>query len=223
MLKTFYRSIQQGATREEAIKALKDEIDEVNIDILRAWTLLEPYTRTCDLSAEILFVEEPFIVPVAEEYEISIGFTPDVVLKRKGDMIDIEDWKFIVKAWTNKKINRYLQTRLYYLFMELLGYNISRSRLRMFNIDTGKMTYRDFPMTAEEKRILHRDFFTAALEVKQFKEQPVAAQYLAPRTFNNNNCAFCTFEYPCGLEAEGKDASKTLMTMYKGDPYGYEQ
>jgi hypothetical protein len=60
-------------------------------------------------------------------------------------------------------------------------------------------------------------------DVVRFKTQPEHVFKYTPRTMNYTTCQGCQFEFPCTLEAEGKDASNTLKSQYKRSTYDYSK
>jgi hypothetical protein len=233
LLQRFYELIRDGKTREKALVLVRELAAlDVDFNMLKAWTLVDNYVRDNDLNNMTLHVEEQFKVPasllfsedtVAPDVDLNweVGFTPDIVFERKGGKIDVEDFKFVQRMWPQAKLNRFPQVKLYKIFLERLGYDVSRSILRLFNADTAKIKEQVYTPTRIEEEILLRDFLKGAQEVQEFKEQSVAMQAFAPRTMNYNSCQFCPFENPCTLEAQGKDVSKTLASQYKARTYGY--
>jgi hypothetical protein len=234
LLQQFYTLMREGKTKEEALelvthdaKVLMSNEGVADYSLLKAWTLVGNYARATEFSSESILIENRFLLPVSkltddpELADVQIGFTPDLVVKRKGDRIDIEDAKFISRAWTKSKLNRFPQIKLYQIFMEQMGYEISRCIIRFFNVTTGAVSEFPYVQADAEKKILIRDFLVGVKEVKKQKEKSATELALAARTMNYTACQFCAYEYPCTLEAQGKDASKTLQTQYKKSEYDY--
>jgi hypothetical protein len=239
LLQNFYELLRQGKTKMEALKIVADiamkglgDAKFADGSLLKAWTLVDNYVRETDFTSEAELIENRFLVPLAkllpsvfpqdeELLDVQIGFTPDLVLRRKGGLLDIEDAKFVQRAWPKKKLNRFPQIKLYQIFMEAMEYEISRSIVRMFNTTTGKIEAHVYSMTPIEKEILLRDFVHAIRETLEFRKRPFEIQNHAARTMNYTACTFCHFEFPCTLEAQGKDATKTLETQYVKSSYDY--
>jgi len=234
LLQYFYELMREGRTKEEALEIIQQKALELqqkssfsDFSILPAWTLVDNYIRDTDFTHEAKMIENRFLFPVSrldnspDLAHVQIGFTPDLVIERKGKRLDIEDAKFVGRAWSAKKLERFPQTKLYQLFMEGMGYQISRTLIRFFNTTTAKMSIYPYVMEPAEKKILTRDFLTGVRAVLAYKEGPKKELALAPRTMNNNNCQGCSFSFPCNLEAKGKSAEKTLASQYIKSDYDY--
>lgn len=232
LLQHFYEFLSEGKNKEEALllvteRATKDMLAEGFADsqLLKAWTLVDNYIRANEFTSEAVLIENRFLIPASildndpMLEDVQIGFTPDVVFKRKGDFYDVEDYKFIQRAWPNKKIDRLPQIKLYQIFLEHMGYDISRTILRFFNVTTGKLSHKAYTLNDAEREILTRDFMAGVKDVVQYKTGNTFDK--APRTMNYGACQFCDYDFVCGLEAEGKDATKTLNSQYKDNTYDY--
>ncbi len=247
LLQTFYELLKQGVEKDKALEVVSKQVLQImskekfmDKNVLSAWTLVDNYIKGNNFKANAFLVENRFLVPATklivkddgirnyqsqEELEfwdnILIGFTPDIVFERLGPRYDVEDSKFIQRAWPEQKINRFSQTKLYQIFLETMGYNVSRSTLRMFNVKTGHITQKNYVMTAVEKETLKHDFLIEVKELVEYKRQSELQQSFAPRTMNYTACQFCDYEFVCGLQAAGKDATKTLESMYVTSDYDY--
>lgn len=242
LLQAFYSALQTGLTKEEAYEATKrmaakllEESSQKGIpdfELLTAWTLVDNYITSTEFKATALLVENRFIIPVDmlvsaefidenDLYGVQIGFTPDVVFERTGGFCDVEDSKFIGRAWSNAKLNRFPQAKLYEIFLKRMGYMISRSAIRFFNVTTGKIDYKTFVLDPDEESILIYDFMKGVCEVLQYRSLAPEFRAKARRTMNYSNCQFCRFELPCTLEAKGKDATNTLKYLYVKRDYDY--
>lgn len=241
LLEVLYELLREGVDKEKALITVTRKAKEfakidgtglVDFSMLKAWTLVENYIRETDFVNEVELVENRFLVPVSSiapkevvtAYrleDVQIGFTPDLVCKRKGNKLDIEDAKFVARAWSKSKLNRYPQLKLYQIFLKRMGYDISRTVLRFFNTTTGEVTTRPYVLTVAEEENLIYDFVKGVIDLVKFKRRLDSVVVLAPRTMNYTACQFCAFEFPCSLEAEGKDASKTLANLYKKSDYNY--
>lgn len=232
LLENFYRYLAEGHPKEKALELVTHKAGVLlrdsgaDFNMLKAWTLVQNYVKTTDFTAEAILIENRFLVPASMFdddpilNDVQIGFTPDLVLTRKGGFTDVEDYKFVGRAWSAKKKNRYSQTKLYQIFLESMGYNISRTVLRFFNVgkDGGDITAKNYPLTEAAKKILIEDFMAGVKEVIRYKKSlPV----IAPRTMNYTACQFCQYEFPCTLEAEGKDASRIFKAEYEQSTYDY--
>ena len=237
LLQNFYEFLAEGKTQEEArelvTKSATKLINEEgfsDMSILPAWVMVDNYLSSTDFSnSNAVLIENRFLFPASElttdpEFEdIQIGFTPDVVFERTGGFHDVEDYKFIQRAWSQKKLKRYAQSKLYQVFLERMGYKVSRSQIRFFNVKTNKMYVEPFVMKPQEEIILIEDFLEGVREVIRFKLQPEHTYKFAQRTMNNNACQYCDFAYPCQMEAEGIDASKTLKYQFRKKDYDYSR
>lgn len=233
LLQIFFEGLKSGLTKEQSWKVTNERaLEEIKQDIrlLAAWTLVDNYIRDTEFKTESIFIENRFLLPadrltsLIEEdplHRVQIGFTPDIVFQRKGSFVDIEDYKFVQKAWGANKIERFSQLKIYKILLDRMGYNTSRCILRFFNVATGKSTVKHYTMNPVEEEILIGDFLSGVAAVQSFKEQSDSILKFAPRTMNYTACQFCPFNFPCSLEAEGKDASKTWATQYKKSPYDY--
>lgn len=239
LLQSFYESLQAGSSKEKALADTKRKAEQLmkesNIPdflLVKAWTLVDNFIRGTEFTAATLLVENRFLLPLerladahgiqADDLkDVQIGFTPDLVTERKGGKIDIEDAKFIQRAWSKSKISRFPQLKLYQLFMELMGYDISRCMLRFFNVKTSSITTEPYTMMEEEKYILARDFIFGIRDTIALKNADPERQRQAHRTMNYTACQYCQFEYPCTLEATGKSAQITLETQYTKSNYDY--
>jgi hypothetical protein len=232
LLQNFHQYLSEGKTKDEArqlvlvsANKLLNAEGRADFSLLSSWTLVDNYIASTDFTAKAILIENRFLLPVSllsddnELAHVQIGFTPDVVFERKGDFLDVEDYKFIQRAWPKSKVNRYQQSKLYQIFLKRMGYNVSRSTIRFFNVKTAQITEQNYTLGAAEEETILRDFLAGVKEVVEFKAN---AQY-APRTMNYTACQFCQFEFPCTLEAEGKDASKTLNSQYQKSSYDYSK
>lgn len=242
LLQSFYTLMSEGKTQEEAQvitrqnanNLLRNESMEEMSALLTSATLVDNYIRSTDFKSKAILVENRFLIPVemvapeflVEEYGlqgVQIGFTPDVVFERAGGFCDVEDSKFVGRAWSQKKMNRCPQAKLYQTFLMKMGYKISRSTLRFFNTTTGKVTSKNYELFPAEEKILISDFIRTVGEVVKYREQSSELHPFTRRTMNYTTCQFCYYETPCTLEAEGKDASKTLKYQFRKNDYDYSK
>jgi hypothetical protein len=236
LLQTFYTLLMQGKSIEEAIKIVEAQAvgmikEKIVTDgsLLTAWTLVHNYMLSYKItSSESLLVENRFQVPASRFSDdpvfedVMIGFTPDLVTKRMGGFCDVEDAKFVGKAWSDAKLDQYQQLRLYEIFLKEMGYPISRTILRFFNTATGKIVEHKYTTSPIERKIILDDFLVAVKNAVLFKRQS-AEEILkqSRRTLDTNTCQFCQFKFPCSLERKGQDASNTLKTEYVKSDYNY--
>lgn len=236
LLQTFYTAMQNGFTKEDALEKVKlhaSKLLEENkfTDLLKAWILVNNYIETTDFISEVVLVENRFqfpahlLCPEESFFEgIQIGFTPDVVFKRKGGFHDVEDAKFVGRAWSQKKLNRFPQAKLYQIFLRRMGYNVSRSSIRFFNTSTNKVTVQNAELKQEEETNLLNDFLDGVVEVAEYRKNLLTGyEYPLRRTMNYATCQYCAFEEPCTLEAQGKDASKTFKYQFTEGKYDYSR
>lgn len=249
LLQTFYESLKAGLTKEQAHEKVKETANKLlypppkaglmktldlsnsapAFDLLKAWTIVDNYIRDTEFDIEAALVENRFLIsaslfsddPVLQS--VQIGFTPDVVFKRPGDMYTVEDAKFVQRAWSKSKLNRFQQAKLYQIFLRRMGYNVTQSCIRFFNVQTSEVKPQYYTLKDEEEKTLITDFMRAVKEVIIYRQQPISALSNTRRTMNYTACQFCAFEFPCTLEAEGKDASKTLQNLYVRKDYDYSK
>jgi CRISPR/Cas system-associated exonuclease Cas4 (RecB family) len=234
LLENFYNYLAEGKTKEEARKLVDISAQKMlmhmkatDFSILPAWLLVDNYIRANEFTAKAVLIEKRFLLPARllsddpELADVHIGFTPDVVLERTGGFLDVEDYKFVQRAWAKSKLNRYQQSKLYQIFLELMGYNVSRSAIRFFNVKTSTTTDKPYVIKPEERKILIRDFVKGVKEVIAVWRENEAAPDEAPRTMNYTACQYCPFEFACTLEAEGKSAKATFESQFTKSDYDY--
>lgn len=237
LLDIAYNMLAEGKSKEEIFPVLREKVIELvdkaldrgHIDITSAIaeTLIENYFNTEDLSFKTLYIENRFLLPLSRLtddpfYEdIEIGFTPDVVFERVGGFIDIEDSKFVQKAWGGKKLERYTQTKYYHIFMESIGYAVSINKIRFFNVATGKTYTKPYTLTKDERDILVEDLLRGIRPLVEHKRQTAEELAKTPRIMNYMTCERCSFNFVCSREAEGKDMSKTLAIEFEDSRYDY--
>jgi hypothetical protein len=236
LLQNFYELRATGKSKEEALAIVHQNARDLmaqegfaDFQLLQAWTLVENYIKETEFKVEAILVENRFLLPASkltddpELQEVTIGFTPDVVFRRTGNFMDVEDYKFIQRAWPQKKINMFQQAKLYQIFLMSLGYNVSRSTIRFFNVKTGQCTFKNYTITPIERETLLRDFFGAVKEVLKYRAQEESQFALTRRTSNSGTCQFCEFELPCGAERKGADVTSTLKHLYIKSDYDYKR
>lgn len=233
LLQYFFEYIRAGKTKDEAVDLVTHKAKEMmraditDSALLKAWVLVNNYIRETDFTSEAILIENRFILPASRLTtdpffeDVQIGFTPDLVVERPGKKIDVEDAKFVGRAWSKSKMNRFSQTKLYHIFLSRMGYDVSRSLIRFFNTQTAKISIQTYTLGVQEEVILIRDFLAGVRDVVEYRNKTDAQKELTPRTMNYSTCQYCAFEFPCSLEAEGKDASKTLDSQYMTRKYDY--
>lgn len=248
LLQSFYEGLREGKSKEEAhalvlesAKKLMNKESFADFSLLKAWTLVDNFIRDNDFNSQAVLVENRFIIPVAtfaepslwgdNDFEdVQIGFTPDVVLERTGGKLDIEDAKFVQRAWSKSKLNRYQQIKLYQIFLEAMGYDISRCLIRFFNVTTADISTQSYTMTKAEEQNLISDFLAGVGEIARYRRNfeenntdTTRENFLqaTPRTMNYTACQYCAFEFVCTLEAEGKSAQKSFDSLFTRSTYDY--
>lgn len=235
LLQSYYTMLQSGKSRDESLIAIQHVAREMiskqsmteTTSLIKAWSMVDNYIRNIDIKAKVSLVENRFLLParmLSDEpilADIQIGFTPDVVFERSGGFMDVEDSKFIGKAWAKSKLDMFPQAKLYQIFLKLMGYPISRSGVRFFNTTTGKITEKYDPLTKEEEAILVEDFVGGLLDVLEHTAKSDEQKNRSRRTMNYSTCQYCWFAYPCKLEREGKSAVNTLKYQYMKNEYDY--
>lgn len=239
LLQSFYEALQNGLTKDEALKLVAEKATQlmadkfVDITVVRAWSLVDNFIKANDFTAEAVLVENRFLVPASRFIyypdpevdwdRIQIGFTPDLVLRRKGGFLDVEDAKFVGRAWSQKKLNRFPQTKLYHIFLEEINYKVSRTLIRFFNTTTGDVYTHPYELEKAERDILIRDFMEAVREVYLARIQDEMVQRSAPRTMVYSTCQYCEFEGLCSTQAKGKDATLLIQNQYVEGDYDYNR
>lgn len=229
LLQDFYSLLKEGKTKEVAQKEIQASASKILLEdgrfdgtLLKSWTLVDNFIRDTEFKAEVAEVENRFLIPLSmitpTLTDIQIGFTPDVVFKRTGDFYDVEDAKFVGRAWSKSKKEMFHQAKLYQIFLRRMGYNVSRSSVRFFNVKTGDISVDTAKLETGEEKELITDFVDAVTEVVNYRRtQPSRGR----RTQNYTTCQYCPFQYPCYLERQGKDATKTLEANYMKSDYDY--
>jgi len=236
LLQDFYNLIAEGKEKHEAhiltarsAAKILSKTDTPDFTLLKAWTMVDNYIRENEFTPNAILVENRFLFPASLLSDdpifegVQIGFTPDVVFQRPGNKLDVEDAKFVGRAWSKSKLNRFQQAKLYQIFLKVMGYNVTRSVVRFFNLATGKITVQNYGLLEAEEKIIIRDFLAGIKEVVTYRRLPLEVRQEARRTTNYTACQFCAFEFPCTLEAEGKDASKTFKYQYMKSDYDYSR
>lgn len=225
VMEKFYRALKAGKSKEQAIEAMGEPEEGFNSQWGRAYAVALKYIHSMDRKGAPLSIEERFIAPVSSSLDLKIGFTPDLVWQKDGSgVIEVEDYKFIGRMWSDNKLSRYEQLNLYILFLRELGWDIKRAQLRLFNHSTLKIRTKVYEPSEEHLNSLRRNFIREAVKIMNFKTTPVKEQKdVASRTFNYMVCDRCKFVYPCNLLRDGKDVTKTLANMYTENKYGYEK
>jgi hypothetical protein len=235
LLQSFYEAYRTGITKEEARQRTSESatalIGKASIAdvkaLLKSWSLVDNYIRDTDFKSEAVLVENRFLFPASkltddpELADVQIGFTPDVVFERKSGFVDVEDAKFVGKAWSKSKLNRFPQAKLYQIFLKRMGYNVSRTTVRFFNTTTNQITAQHYFLGVDEEQSLIHDFIAGIKEVYRFRIQTDEQKELARRTMNYTTCQFCRYEEPCTLQAEGQDATRVFKYQYVKSDYDY--
>ncbi len=237
LLQAFYTAMQNGSTKKEALKLVQDKANKIKEEegiageLLKSWGLVHKFIQETEFNSKVLLVENRFLFPASKLSDdpifdnVQIGFTPDVVFERSGGFIDVEDAKFIGRAWSQSKLDRFTQAKLYEIFLENMGYKVSRSGIRFFNTTTGKISVNYDTTTERERENVIYDFMEGFREIVQYKLacEVWAERPMLRRTANYSTCQYCAFSFPCGLEAKGKDASRTLNSQYVKSTYDYSK
>lgn len=234
LLQPFYEGLREGMSKEEALfhasrlaeKLMKEE-DRADFPLLKAWVMVERFVRENEFTAKTVLVENRFLIPAStlspdsRLVDVQIGFTPDLVLEYFNKVLIIEDAKFVQRAWSKSKLNRYTQLKIYQLLLNLLGYNVKRCSIRMFNT-SGNGSITEIPAgikNAEDAKTVQRDLVESIIQLIEYKRNGVV--FNARRTNNYTACQYCRFEYVCTQQAEGKDVSKTLKYEFVKSNYDY--
>lgn len=236
LLQSFYECMKEGKTLEESIlviqrkaKSLIASQSPIEVgSLLKAWNIVDNYIRKTDFGTKKpILIENRFLLPATMLSDspsishIQIGFTPDVVFERTGGWLDVEDSKFIGKAWPQAKLDHFRQNKLYYIFLKRMGYKVSRCSVKFFNTTTGKIREESTTLTEVEEDIITRDFVRGLEEIVSYRAQPDTFKKLSRRTMNYYTCQYCFFARPCKLEEQGKDATNMLKNQYMKNEYDY--
>jgi PD-(D/E)XK nuclease superfamily len=223
LMEIFYRAIATGSTKEEALLRVRHTLPKHKEPfMIRSWVLVENYVNDLDIKGTAVAIEESFVVET--EYEFNIGFTPDLIWWYNDKRLDVEDYKFVQRAWSPRKKARYTQLDVYRCLLLKHGLDVRKGILRFFNVTTGQVDLKEYTANPFRLERMYYEFITAAQTVHAFKNlHPEEQEALAIRTLNYNTCQWCDFEYPCNLELDGKSAEKTLQTQFKDLDYGYER
>lgn len=243
LLQAFYTALSEGKDRKEAIELTHKKAqhlikqDGLGSPLIKAWTIVNNYIQTCEIKAEAVLVENRFLFPIHKLTDgfpeelfpenlmdffgtVEIGFTPDVVMKR-GFFYTVEDSKFVSRTWPKSKLNHFQQAKLYQIFLQRMGYNVTQSAVRFFNLETGKVELHPSVLNKAEEDLIIKDFIHGVMDIYYYRNSVQEVKDSARRTMNYTSCQFCPFNFPCLLEAQGKDASKTLKNLYKKNDYDY--
>ncbi len=240
LLQFFYTALQEGFTKDRALKKTQERAEKlINTEsiteisgLLKAWGLVSNYIRETEFTSDVILVENRFVIPLVlvapialiDEYglhDVEIGFTPDVVFQRKGGFCDVEDAKFVGRAWSSAKLNRFPQAKIYQILLKKMKYNVTNSAIRFFNTQTSLISVRNYTLTPAAEVILIRDLTKTIAEVMEYRKLPATEKTETRRTMNYPTCQGCSFEFACTLEAEGKDATPTFKAQFVKSTYDY--
>lgn len=237
LLQVFYSALKAGLSQEQAqammhtkAKQLVSASGFVDPTILTTIAIIDAYIKDYDSDAKVLFSETRIILPLSRLTDdpffanVQVGFTPDVVFERKNGFCDVEDFKFVKRAWSDKKTKHFKQTKLYQIFLRTLGYDVSRGSIRFFNTTTGNVTVDNKNLTLAESLTLTKDFLETVREVVLRKRAIKEGTYdpeATRRTMFYINCDNCFFSDPCMLEAKGISPDLTFRLHYKKNEYSY--
>src|SRR5215216_3931976 len=112
LIQIFYEAMRDGKTKDEALAVVRlkaqkiiKEAEVPDFNLLKALTLIENYVKENEFKVEALLIENRFLLPASKLTDdpffenVQIGFTPDVVFQRTGGFLDVEDSKFVQRAW----------------------------------------------------------------------------------------------------------------------------
>lgn len=219
----FFRAIQNGATKEEALQAIVPVNNSAHA--LKAAYLATKFCEKFNVnSGKPILVEEKLIVPF--DGKVKKGITPDLVWEYKSGVRKLIDHKFTERSWSDEGAELHHQLPSYqYHLNENFEYRITGSAYIFFNTrDNAKQLYRIKPLTIsdEEAKNVVEDQKKALDRVIEFRENPVAYTHLAARRVNNVHvCTYCPFRTPCRFDRQGKDITATLALQYTKNTYGY--
>jgi hypothetical protein len=219
-LEVFYKSLQEGKTKEQALKIMQESgKDDINGPSLKGLLAALNFARDRPEDGRPILVEEKIKVFVEEGLEFT--FVPDLVWEYtegpwKGQC-SVEDYKFVQRRWSDTAISFYRQVPLYIHYLMENGYPTAKKGILWFiNRDTGVSQRRIVTPTKEDLQGFVSEHLKTARRIIKFKNLPIIEQnQVAMRTSNTDQCQKCYFSFPCRLELSGKDISKTLRTGYK--------
>jgi hypothetical protein len=223
LLKTFYTAIQDGHSKKEALSKVTDLFNgKLTPETVIAFGLVENYIADLDLKGKAVIVDRPNYVEFPH-LGITVAFTPDLLWHYASKRLDLEDYKFVGRLWSKPQLARYVQLDLYNALLRILGYRIGSSKLRFFNTTTKKVSHKTYDPTQTRLDNIMKEFLAIALKIAEYKSLSLDEQKeQTVRTFNYTTCRWCKFTFPCDLELDGKDATKTLLNEYVSSDYGYD-
>ncbi len=232
LLQNFYTFMGEGYPKEEAQRLTTKSSEKLlqnnkyDLPLLKAWTLVDNYIRATEFKSEAIIVENRYLFPLSQlsdhplVQDVQIGFTPDVVFQRQGGFCDVEDAKFVGRAWAESKLKHFVQAKIYQILLKRMGYNVSRSTVRFFNTQTAQIKSHNAELKFGEEATIIQDLISAVVEVVHYKNDAFRLANTR-RTTNNNMCQGCAFDFPCTLEGQGKDASRTFDSLFRKKDYDY--
>lgn len=220
MMEKYYKGIRDGVDPETARQSMQTVLSSnMTVGLATVWAMVDNYVRDMPLEGEVKFVEDTMVVPISHDLEVA--FTVDFGWIYNNKWIELDDYKFIGRKWSNNKELRYTQLDLYNIMLRLLGYPVKQGNLRFFNLETRKIYKKVYDSSYTKLNRVYDEFVKAALKVKEFLDLPIEEQEeQAIRTLNYNLCHYCHFVYVCDLELEGKDASNTMKLEYTKNTRG---
>lgn len=221
----FFKAIQLGATKEEALQ----EMIPVAMDAesLKACSLASKFCEDFNVaSGKPLLVEEQKVVPL--EGRVKIGLTPDLVWRYNSGKVDLIDFKFSGRAWSQEasEIHYQLPSYRYYLAK---NFGIKADKLKYVYFNTknqneDKYKIHTFTVTDQETEEVVRDQIKSIDRLIEFREAPVAWSRKEAKRINKVFvCDYCPFKFPCRLGRKGleKKEQQALNLMYTQNTYGY--
>lgn len=244
ILETYYRSLMEGNSKEDAIEsanvAIAEAFDYESPDVVSIISnrfLLYLRHWTDDDSWRIVDVEGVYRVPITDE--ITLGMTVDLLIEYtkgpfQGQMVVI-DHKFKYNFPSPDELSMNVQLYKYIWGLQKLGYPVRFAimnclRYREDIVEQYKLFNRyELRPKGDQLENIIREHLAVAEEIADVKRQPVSwyANH-APRRQNPRDCEKCYFRIPCRQALLGLDESRTLATLYTPDgrqgpykPYGY--
>lgn len=221
----FFEAIQAGLTKEEALQAMIPVA--MDAESLKACSLASKFCQDFNVdSGRPLLVEEQKIVPL--EGRVKMGLTPDLVWGYHSGKVDLIDFKFSGRSWSQEASEIHSQLPSYKRHLaKHLGIKADKLKYVYFNTKNqteDKYKVHQFEVTDYEAEEVVRDQIKSIDRLIEFRESPVAwSRKEAKRTSHVFVCDYCPFKFPCRLGRKGleKKEQQALDMMYAHNTYGY--
>jgi len=233
LLAAFYEAKKNGASKEEAIKA----VDALVLPYLQGNGNMETasmlYSRMIAYAEEywdepwqIIDVEGYYEIPLSEE--ISLGLKVDlIVVDTKQNKILIPDHKFTYDFKQPIEHSHNAQEPKYIGALRRIGIQVSHGLLNQFRYrkDAKELFKRTpiIPNQHEIDRMLEEQLILAEAIV-QFRDKTLEEQRrLATRNMVRWNCQYCPYKDPCKVDLQGESIDLMLKVNFEENKYGYRR